>query len=396
MMAWEQATDLNAQPTGYQPERGDSTGVVGVVLAGSTYRGDGAFERLLRVPLLSVAQRPVIAYVLDWLSAAGVDDVVICANNSTHRVRAHLGDGHAFGLRLAYMDDAQPRGAAGCVYDVAQRVAASIYLVVEGSLIPQFPLAELLDAHRRVAPAATVVVEVERRRAAVGTGRPRVPGGVYAIERRALHAVGATGYQDIKQGLLERLYANGDHVAGHDVPGVSPRILDYETYSSVSSWLIGSAGRRPDLFPGFVRIGDGAQHPSAVVHPRARLIGPVLLGPNTRVEADAVIVGPTTIGAGSIVQAAALVARSFVWERCVIGAGALVDGSLIADDVVVPAGTQRFDTVEVNERVWAGGPRPTPVRITVQKPVRVPPAVALPGTVSLSTGESPLAPEGAR
>lgn len=394
-MAWEQPTDANVQPAGHPPARAGGC-VVGVVLAGSTYRGDGAFERLLRVPLLSVAQRPIISYVLGWLAAAGVDDVVICANNSTHRVRAHLGDGHALGLRLAYMADAQPRGAAGCVYDVAQRAEATTYVVVEGSLIPQFPLADVLDAHRRVAPAATVVVEVDRRRAAVGSGRPRGPGGVYVIGRRALNEVGATGYQDIKQGLLERLYAHGEPVVGHEVPGVSPRILDYETYSAVSSWLISSAGRRPDLFSGFFRIGDSTQHPSAVVHPRARLIGPVLVGPNTRIEADAVVVGPTTIGAGSIVQAAALVARSFVWERCVIGPGALVDGCLIADDVVVPAGTQRFDTVEVNDRAWAGGPRPTPVRITGQRPVRVPPGVALPSGVSLSTGESPLAPEGAR
>jgi mannose-1-phosphate guanylyltransferase len=76
-------------------------------------------------------------------------------------------------------------------------------------------------------------------------------------------------------------------------------------------------------------------HPTAAIHPSARLIGPVLVGPYACVEADAVIVGPTSLGAGTVVESDAVVARSELLARVRVGSGAQVDGSVVADGVIV-------------------------------------------------------------
>ncbi len=324
----------------------EARSVHGVVLAGSYYWGEGAFERLLRGPLLPVAQRPLITYPLAWLRDGGVSAATICANSSTPMVEQALGHGAALGMALSYHVDTQPRGPAGCARDAAELTPASTYVLVEGAMIPSIDLAALLATHWRTGAAATTVVEVDRRRAAVGAPRRGAPGGIYVFERHVLESVPALGFQDIKQGLLERLYAAGERVHVHEMRGLSPRVLDYASYAAVSGWLIATAAQRVD-FRDYVPVGDGLRHPTATVDPSARLIGPVIIGPGASVGPDAVIVGPVSIGARSTVEAGAVVARSTVWERCCVGAGALVDASLLAHAVVIAPGERLMSVVEV-------------------------------------------------
>ena len=358
----DHASTHEAQPQPVPHDRLDS--VCGIVLAGSHHWGDGAFERVLRGPLLPVAQTPLICYSLEWLNAGGVRQAVLCANSSTPAVRDYLGDGAAMGVSLEYFEDHEPRGPAGCARDAALLSTAETFVVVEGTLVPSLDLAELLRTHRASGVGATIVVEVDRRGGGDGRGRPRLPGGIYVFERRVLEGIAPRGYQDIKQGLLERLHAAGEHVAMHEVQGLSPRVLDYGSYTSVSRWLITRAIKRPTFLADYTRVGDGLHHPTASVHPTARLVGPVLLGPGARVEAGAVLVGPTSVGAGSVVGAGALVSRALVWDHCTIGEAAIVDASMLADHSTVAAAERVYGAVQIQDEVIA--PRPLPERVATK------------------------------
>ena len=316
--------------------------VCGIVLAGSYHWGDDSFGRMLRGPLLPVAQLPLICYPLRWLRTHGVQNVTICANSSTPAVRDYLGAGVSLSMELQYFEDHEPRGPAGCVRDAVHMSSAETFVVAEGALVPSFDLGALLDAHKRSGASATVAVETDRRRHAVGSAPHRLPGGVYVFDRSVLTTIPDRGFQDIKQGLLDRLYTEGSRVLMHEMPGISPRVLDYSTYTSVSRWLTARAVERPESLAGYRRVGEGLHHPSAEVDESAQLIGPVIVGPRARVEADAVLVGPTTIGADSVVESGAVVSRSIVWERCHVESGAVVDAALLADDARVGAGEQLF------------------------------------------------------
>lgn len=363
-------------------------GVCGIVLAGSYHWGDSAFERMLRGPLLPVAQTPLICYPLRWLRANGVRRATVCANSSTPAVRAYLGAGSRLAMDLQYFEDHEPRGPAGCVHDAARLSSAQTFIVAEGALIPSLDVSALLEAHRASGAAATVVVELDRRRHAVGSEPHRLPGGVYVFERRVLASmIPERGFQDIKQGLLDRLYTSGERVMMYEVAGISPRVLDYATYTSISRWLIGRSVERPDFHAAHVRVGEGLHHPSAVVDPTAQLIGPVLLGPRARVEAGAVIVGPTSIGADSVIEAGAVVSRSIVWERCSIGPSAVVDGSLVADDVVVGDGDHVFSQSLILREIAAPSDLP---EFTDPDPVRVPSDFALPFARPSGRGSRPV------
>lgn len=226
---------------------------------------------------------------------------------------------------------------------------ASTFIVIEGTIVPTLDFAAMIAAHRQSGAAATVVVEFDRRRRGMTSGVRRQPAGIYVFERTALTSVAQHGYQDIKEGLLGRLNAAGEHVAMHEVHGLSAKVLDYSSYAAVSRWLVSRAIERPTFLASYQRVGEGMHHPSAFVHPTARIIGPVLLAEGVRVEEDAVIVGPASIGARSVLGRGSIVSRSFVWDDCVIGENASVDASLLADRVVVVPGDRLKSVTQLPE-----------------------------------------------
>ena len=66
-------------------------------------------------PVVPLANRPFISYMLDWLERHGFDDVVMSCGFLAEGVRDVLGPGDRAGIRIRYVDEEQPLGTAGPV-----------------------------------------------------------------------------------------------------------------------------------------------------------------------------------------------------------------------------------------------------------------------------------------
>jgi NDP-sugar pyrophosphorylase family protein len=315
-------------------------GIQGIVLAGTYHWAETSLEALRPRPLLPVAQTPLIGYALRWLRDGGITQATICANSAARVVRDCLQDGSGLGLRLQYHEDWTPRGAAGCARDAALRGGVETFVVTDGTAIPTADLQEILAAHRAARAAMTVVVHEDP--SPLPGERPLSPAGVYVVERRSLEHVPARGFQDLKEGLIPRLHRAGERVVTHVAQGPCPRILNFETYLAVNEWMVERLARRALPPEGYHANGEILAHSTARVHPAARLVGPVVLGPAVTVGRGATIVGPVTIGGGGTVEADAVLCRSVTWGRSLVGAGALVDRSVLADDAAVEPGARVF------------------------------------------------------
>src|SRR5918911_1316236 len=96
-------------------------------------------------PVVPMVDRPFIAFMIDWLRAHGVDDIVMSCGHLASGVRNVLGDGEAFGVRLRYIEEPRPLGTGGAL-KYAERLLAD--MDVSGQL----------EQHERTGARATLAL----------------------------------------------------------------------------------------------------------------------------------------------------------------------------------------------------------------------------------------------
>lgn len=318
-----------------------------MILAGVHAWGACPLEDVAPRPLLPVADRPLICHVLDWFARGAVSRATVCANSDTRALREALGTRRGDAVAIDYFEDRMPRGPAGCARDAAFSVGepAETYVVADGTILPQIDLCELLDHHRRADASVTVVVS--------GTTAARnphagllEPAGIYVFSAEALREVGTTGYQDIKERLIPRLYRSGRRIepfaVGRDA---APRVTGAESYLALSHIAIERiAGQNPPP-QGYRRVSDSLVHETAWLAPTASLIGPVIVGPGADIRDSSMLVGPSSVGEGCVVGRGAVISRSTLWRDCSIADGTIVDRCVVVDHTTLDGETSARDAV---------------------------------------------------
>lgn len=91
-------------------------------------------------PLLRVGGRSLLDRHLDALARAGFEDVVINLAWLGHRIREHVGDGSAFGLRVHYSDEGdRALETAGGIVNALPLLGTDPFLVINGDVYTDFP-----------------------------------------------------------------------------------------------------------------------------------------------------------------------------------------------------------------------------------------------------------------
>ncbi len=307
----------------------------GIVLGGAHIWREDTDHGLEPRLLLPVANVPLVSYTLRWLKRGGIRDVVICVNEGLPLLRARLGDGAEAGLRLNYYVDRMPRGPGGCLRDAGELVEAENYVVVEGSILPTVDLAALLAAHRQRNALATLAVQDgDHGRAALG--HVGAPVGVHVFAQAALRHVAPGSYQDLKETLLPRLLHDSCAVAVFPTSEFTPRVGDLATYLAVQAWALARARPGNELHAEYAWNGDTALHPTVRMAASARVIGPAMVGANTRIDDRVLLIGPVVVGRQCRLRAGVLVTNSVIWDRAELEAESRVDGCVVAAGASVP------------------------------------------------------------
>jgi mannose-1-phosphate guanylyltransferase len=330
--------------------------VQALVLAG----GEGTRLRPLTYttpkPVLPLAGRPFLSFMLDWARSHGVDEVILSCGFLSDAVRRVLGDIYD-GMRLRYVVEEEPLGTAGPVrlaYD--QGVLDERLFVLNGDVLTNVDLTAELAQHERAGAQVTLALYAVEDTASYGVvptdeaGRVeaflektdadpptnRINAGAYVVERavvaeripagrpvsferevfpglvgEGLYGYPAAGYW-IDIGTPERyLEATWDLLAGYPSSSLAPRD---ETGSLVyQGCLVSGAHVGPQTVLGRnCSVGTDARIERSVLHDRvlvgadAAVIESVLaervrVGERARIEPGAVLGAETVIGPGAVI-----------------------------------------------------------------------------------------------
>jgi NDP-sugar pyrophosphorylase family protein len=183
------------------------------------------------------ADAPFLELQLEWLVFQGVRRVVFCLGSEAERIRNHLGDGSAWGVRVAYSVEEGPLGTAGALA-LAAPIAAGPFLALHGDSFVDVDLAALVRFHRALRRrdprcAGTVVLgfAADGRAASapaldacgrvIRFGAPTherslwlASAGLYVLEPALLAGVAAGRPVSLEREVLPRAEARGLHLYG--------------------------------------------------------------------------------------------------------------------------------------------------------------------------------------
>jgi mannose-1-phosphate guanylyltransferase len=330
-------------------------------------------------PVIPLAGRPFIGYMIEWLRGHGVDDVILSCGFMADGVRDVLGDGAELGVRLRYVEEPEPLGTGGAL-KFAEALLDERFFMLNGDVLTDMDLTAQLAQHEQTEARATIALIGVEDPSAYGLVRRAADHSVTeflekpSVSEIDINLINAGAY------ILERTALDGMPPAGTKVSierEVFPALVGEGLYGYASDgyWLdIGTPDRYLqgtfDILEGIVSTETGrrlAEAEFALTDGAAidgRVVPPALVGPGSRIAAGAIVGGRTVLGADVEVGEKAHIETSVVLTGSRIGAGTTVSSSIIGAGVTIgencriEGGVMLGDGVSIgSENVLACGAR---------------------------------------
>ncbi len=285
-------------------------------------------------PVVTLVDRPFLAFMLEWLAGHGVDDVILSCGFKAGKVRAVLGDGSAYGVRLRYREEPRPLGTGGAL-KFCEDLLEERFLMLNGDVLSDIDLTAQIAQHEstgatgtlalvpvldpsnyglvRTSEDSTVLEFIEKPEGDVGVNT--ISAGAYVLERSVLELLQPDTKASIEREVFPRLVGNGLHA----------RVSD-------CYWLdIGTPDR---YLQGTFDIVEGRVK-TLVNAPDGIVGGPV----DGEVIAPAVLGPGASVGAGSVVERAVVLDRARVGTDCVLRDCVVIPGAVVPDGTTAQPGT---------------------------------------------------------
>jgi NDP-sugar pyrophosphorylase family protein len=203
--------------------------------------------------MVEVAGAPIVEHQLGWLAANGIDEIVVSCGYKAEAIQEHL-SGLEFGGTLTFAVEPEPLGRGGGLKFAAAHLAdkGSTFIALNGDVISDFAIADLLAHHRAEGALATVALAAFQTSWGVAdldgglirgfVQSPVLPywinGGIYAIEPQVVAMLPDRG--DHEDSTFPQLARDGK-LAGYRINGYWRGI---DTVKDVAEATKEMAGRR--------------------------------------------------------------------------------------------------------------------------------------------------------
>jgi NDP-sugar pyrophosphorylase family protein len=161
-------------------------------------------------PLIDVGGRPMIAFALDLVRAAGITEVAINLHHLGSQLRAALGHGEKYGVRITFFDEETILETGGGIANARNFLEGDEFVVLNADTMTDLRLTDIIAFHRRHSALATMFLRPDP--AAQRYGAIEIDS-----EHRIRRFLGQPAAVDVP---LRQLMFGGVHV-------FAPRVFDY-------------------------------------------------------------------------------------------------------------------------------------------------------------------------
>ncbi|WP_135820713.1 sugar phosphate nucleotidyltransferase [Halostella litorea] len=295
-------------------------------------------------PMVPIANQPLLEYVIDAVSDAGIDEIVLVVGYKRERIQTYFGDGHRWGVDIEYAVQEKQLGTGHAVLQAEDRVEDE-FLVLNGDRIITADLVEqlvetraetgdtVMGLTRADEPSEYGVVTLDGERVVGVTEKPRaaaapsdiVNAGVYAFDEAVFDAI-----RDIDAGPAGELALTSAIEALVDDRDGAVRGVRYRGLWVDVSYLW-------DVTDVTARVLDATDEPvqRGTTEPGAHVADDVRTGSNTRIGANATVRRGTALGDNVTVGANAVLSNVVAFDDATIGDGAVLRDCVVAENATV-------------------------------------------------------------
>ncbi len=281
-------------------------------------------------PALPVLGKPLVGYVAEYLAQQGIEDVIVNLHHRPDSVRAALGDGSQFGVRLKYIHEPVILGTSGALDNAREMIGTETFVVINGKLITDIDLRAAIETHQRTGALSTMVLrrnEARERFSTVETkdgfvtrfagmptplansvepDAPLMFTGIQVMDARIFDYIPPGVFSHTTVDVFPQAMAKGERIAAHVAEGMWLELSTLQRYLDISLALLNQ--RALDLYTG----RDPSIDHEASVH------------------------------------------ESILWDDVIVERGARVRRAILGDGVRVRAGEEVTDAAVVRAELVAG------------------------------------------
>ncbi len=297
--------------------------------------------------LVPVANRPILFHAIGAVRDAGINDIGIVVGDTQAEIRAAVGDGSAFGVRVTYIPQDAPRGLAHAVLIAEDFIGGEPFVMYLGDNCIRDGIVSLVDEFRRESPNCQIllakvpnpsqfgVAELDGQNRVIGLEeKPKEPKssyalvGVYMFDRQIFAA--ARAIKPSWRGELEITDA---------IQHLIDRKLDVRSHIITGWWK--DTGKLEDLLEANrMMLSDIVRDIQGEVDAGSRIEGQVVVGAGTKVV-NSILRGPLIIGARCTII------DSYVGPFTAVSDDVTIRGSEIEHSIIL----QRSQMLDLDARV---------------------------------------------
>lgn len=337
-------------------------------------------------PIVSLVDRPFMAYMLEWVAAHGITDVIMCCGFLPDALQDVLGDGSRYGVNLTWVIEPDPRGTAGALKMAEQHITGR-FVMLNGDVLTDIDLSAQLRQHDETGAIGTLgLVPVEDptayglvrvhddRRVSGFLEKPDpaeidtdlISAGVYVLEPSVLEMIPPDRMVSIEREVWPRLVGSGLYGCEH-------RSAYWMDIGTPERYLEGTA----DILAGRVRTRVAERLLEGPVDASATVADDLDVSPEALVDAGARIGTGVRIGAGSVIGHNVTIADDVTIDNAVILDGARISSGARLDRCVVGEHAQIGANVRLSGAVMVGEGAVIGANNALDRGMRVMPRVAI-------------------
>lgn len=327
-------------------------------------------------PLIPVANRPMIEYVVENIKKSGYNELIVTISYLKSQIKTLLQKDYA-DMKIKYSVEEKPLGTAGGVKKVAKYIDDT-FIVLSGDVLVDVDLNELLHFHKKNKALATMVLTPVDNPSHFGIAvldnknqiikfleKPSsdevfskiANAGTYVLEPEIFDYMDTKkGELDFSQDIFPQLIEEKAGIYGYVLDGYWNDVGRPKTYLQANYDVLNKKikpephGKK--LPEGVGRLGDMWVGKDVEIGNKVRIIGPVVIGDNCVIEKNCVLGRNTVIGdnlhleknstiKGSVIFPDTTIKEGSYLKDCIVDSGCNIErGSFIERGAILGSNVQ--------------------------------------------------------